>query len=217
VSASQRLVAAWPAVPLVALAGCVDAIGYLRLQDIFVSFMSGTSTLLGLALAGAEAARAAKLATVLGLFACGALLGAAAGRMAGPRWQATAVLTLVAALLAAAWQAPLLVGGGGMLAPEAWPMVPAMGALNTALPGVGGITFVTGALTRFAAGLVDALLGRAAHAAWLEQLAAWAALVAGAVGGAALELRWGTEALAAPPIGAAFAAAVALSVALRRG
>ena len=50
----------WAAVPLVALAGCVDAIGWLRFDQLFVSFISGTSTMLGIASAEAFHATAAK-------------------------------------------------------------------------------------------------------------------------------------------------------------
>jgi uncharacterized membrane protein YoaK (UPF0700 family) len=159
----------WLAVPLVAIAGYVDAIGWLRLQELFVSFMSGTSTILGIALADGPAGRAAVLALVVGLFVAGAIAGAALGRLAG-RWRAAAVLGLVAVLLALAWKLSWL---GPRLPPAAYALVPAMGALNLALPGVGGITFVTGALTRFAEALVAALAGVGPHAAWLRQLAAW--------------------------------------------
>src|SRR4051812_9595804 len=91
--------AAWAGVPLVALAGCVDAIGWLRLHELFVSFISGTSTMFGVALAGGEADRAVALATVLALFASGAVLGEAVGQLAG-RWRTVAVLVAVAGLLA---------------------------------------------------------------------------------------------------------------------
>jgi uncharacterized membrane protein YoaK (UPF0700 family) len=195
----------WLAVPLVAIAGYVDGIGWLRLQELFVSFMSGTSTMLGLALVDGPAGRAAVLALVVGLFTAGAVAGAVLGRLAG-RWRAAAVLALVATLLALAWKLPWL---GSRLPPAAYALVPAMGALNLALPGVGGITFVTGALTRFAEALVAALAGAGPHAAWLRQLAAWASLVGGAALGAAMEARLGQQALGLPVAAAALAAVVA--------
>jgi uncharacterized membrane protein YoaK (UPF0700 family) len=203
----------WAAVPLVALAGCVDGIGWLRLHEIFVSFMSGTSTLLGLALAGQLVRRAEDLALVVGLFAAGAVAGAALGLVAR-RWRSAAVLGLVAALLHAAL---LLPPGGGEhspdLPPAALAMVPAMGALNTALPGVGGITFVTGALTRAGQALVAALAGRGPRWALAPQLAAWAAMVAGALGGGLLEARLGHAALMVPATGALLEALLAAAAA----
>jgi uncharacterized membrane protein YoaK (UPF0700 family) len=195
----------WAAVPFVALAGCVDAIGWLRFDQLFVSFISGTSTMLGIAAAEGHAGRAAALATVVGLFAAGALLGAAVGAAAG-RGRSPAVLGLVAALLTAALLAPAT--GTWELPPAAWAMVPAMGMLNTALPGVGGITFVTGALSRAMEGLVQALLGRARHGAWAQQAACWAAMTGGALLGALLQGAWGDAALAVPATAALLGALV---------
>lgn len=205
----------WAAVPLVALAGCVDAIGWLRFDQLFVSFISGTSTMLGVALAEGQGGRAAALALVVGLFAVGALAGALLGALAGA-WRGPAVLGLVASLLGAALLLPAT--GTPDLPPAAFAMVPAMGMLNTALPGVGGITFVTGALSRAMEGLVLALRGRARHAAWLQQLACWAALAMGACLGARLQQGWGDPALAVPASAALLAALLAaLPVAGRRG
>lgn len=196
----------WAAVPLVALAGCVDAIGWLRFDQLFVSFISGTSTMLGIAAAEGHGLRAAALALVVGLFAAGALAGAALGVFAG-RWRSPVVLLLVAALLAAALLLPA--SGGWELPPAGFAMVPAMGMLNTALPGVGGVTFVTGALSRAMEGLMQALRGRAPHGAWAQQAACWAAMVAGAGLGAGLHLGWGEVALAVPMTAALLAAMLA--------
>jgi uncharacterized membrane protein YoaK (UPF0700 family) len=205
--------AQWVAVPLVVLAGCVDGIGWLRLHELFVSFMSGTSTLLGLALAGHQTGRAEELAAVVGLFAAGAVAGATLGLLAG-RWHSAAVLGLVAVLLHAA----LLLPGAELspgLPPAAFAMVPAMGMLNTALPGVGGITFVTGTLTRTGQALVAALAGRGPRWAWVPQLAAWTALTAGAGLGGVLEARFGHAALMFPATAALLAALLAAIAATR--
>src|SRR4029077_4997805 len=48
---------------LTAMAGCVDAIGYLRLGGLFPSFMSGNTTQLGISLA--DASRTAALPAML--------------------------------------------------------------------------------------------------------------------------------------------------------
>ncbi|WP_052389493.1 YoaK family protein [Belnapia moabensis] len=201
----------WLAVPLVALGGCVDAIGWLRLQELFVSFMSGTSTLLGLAVAEGRPDRAMALALTVALFVAGAVVGAALARLAGP-WRAAVVLAVVAALLGCGWRLPSTGAAVMGLPPMAFAVVPAMGALNLALPGVGGITFVTGSLTRFADALVASLAGVGRHGAWLVQLAVWASLVIGAATGAWLEAHMGQDALAVP----AFTTAMAALVALRR-
>ncbi len=204
---AEGLRRSWLAVPLVAIGGCVDAIGWLRLQELFVSFMSGTSTLLGVAVAARQPGRAAELAVVVALFALGAVAGAGLARLAGRR-RAAAVLGVVAVLLGCGWRLPSVEGAGLPL--MAFAVVPAMGALNLALPGVGGITFVTGALTRFADALVTALAGAGRHGAWVVQAAAWMALVAGATAGAWLEARMGQDALVVPALAAAMAAVVAV-------
>lgn len=203
----------WLAVPLVAIGGCVDAIGWLRLQELFVSFMSGTSTLLGVALAQGQPSRAAELALVVALFAAGAVMGAGLARLAG-RWRAAVVLAVVAALLGCGWRLPSVHGAG--LPPMAFAVVPAMGALNLTLPGVGGITFVTGSLTRFADALMAALAGAGPHGAWLVQLAAWTALVVGTTTGAWLEVRMGQDALVVPALAAAVAALAAYDLERRQ-
>jgi uncharacterized membrane protein YoaK (UPF0700 family) len=191
--------------PLVALAGCVDAIGWLRLQGTFVSFMSGTSTMLGVATMGGDPGRAWVLASALALFTAGATLGFMLARRV-PAWREAAVLGLVAALLVTAWWLPFV----GVLPPAAWCLLAAMGALNAALPGVGGITFVTGALTRFGEGLAAG-----SSAAW-RHLALWSALVAGAMVGALLQLHFPVQALVVPAVVSLAGAALATFLTLRR-
>jgi uncharacterized membrane protein YoaK (UPF0700 family) len=91
-----------------------------------------------------------------------------------------------------------------------------MGMLNTALPGVGGVTFVTGALARAMEGLVHALRGRAPHAAWAQQAGCWTAMVTGALLGARLQDGWGDAALLVPATAALLAALFAALAATRR-
>lgn len=193
------------ALPLVALAGCVDAIGWLRLDGLFVSFMSGTSTMLGVAATGGDHGRAWVLAAAIGLFAAGALAGFLLARWAAA-WRTAAVLALVGALLVAAWWLPFV----GVLPPPACCLVLAMGALNAALPGVGGITFVTGALTRF-----GEALAAGSRAAWWH-LGLWLAMVAGAAGGALLQRHAPAEALAIPAAVSLAGAALASFLTFRK-
>lgn len=197
--------------PLVGLAGCVDAVGWLRLEGLFVSFMSGTTTMLGAAAATGQQDRAMTLAAAVSLFAVGALVGFGLAR-ALPRWRTAAVLGLVAVLLALGWRS----GDEGALLPQvALTLLPAMGALNAALPGVGGITFVTGALTRGAEGVVAALAGETGTG-WWRHFATWSALVVGALVGGTLSLRLPQDALAVPMVWAAVGCVLALTAAFRR-
>ena len=64
---------------LVALAGYVDAVGYLRFQGVFVSFMSGNTTSLGVAVAEENTSKLLELAGVIGLFVVGVVGGVTGG------------------------------------------------------------------------------------------------------------------------------------------
>jgi uncharacterized membrane protein YoaK (UPF0700 family) len=173
---------------LAALAGIVDAIGYLHLSGLFVSYMSGNSTQLAVALGQANLGEARTIAELIALF----VLGAAAGQVLadlGGRWHMTWVLTSVTMLLTIA----------ALLATAAEPMVFAMGALNAAMHRAGNIpvslTFVTGVLVRFGQALGDFFTRRAAGWRWLMQVVPWVGLIAGATFGGAAYLRIGAAAI----------------------
>src|ERR1700760_3366733 len=86
---------------LSALAGYVDGIGYLHLGGLFVSFMSGNSTRMGVSLADGHWQDAAQALSLIALFVTGAALGSliVLGRGANRQpW----VLLVEALLLAAA-------------------------------------------------------------------------------------------------------------------
>jgi uncharacterized membrane protein YoaK (UPF0700 family) len=169
---------------LAALAGIVDAIGYLHLSGLFVSFMSGNSTQLAVAIGQDQLAEAATIAELIALFVLGAGLGQIVAG-AAPRRHVTWVLLGVAALLAVS----------GALATTPEPMVLAMGALNASMHRAGdlpvSLTFVTGVLVRFGQGLGDLVTGRARGWGWLAQAAPWAGLIAGATLGSAAYMRLG--------------------------
>lgn len=172
------------------LAGMTDAIGLLALGD-FVSFMSGNTTRLAVAISDADLALVLRLsAAVLGFVvgnALGVLLARAFRRRAWP------VLLVVAALLgfAAAW--PLAATFPALLAATL-----AMGMINAVVEQVNGLpiglTYVTGALSRFGRGLGRWLLGER-HNGWRVQLVPWAGMLLGAALGAWLEHHLGLQAL----------------------
>src|SRR6202046_861485 len=86
---------------LSAMAGYVDGIGFLHLGGLFVSFMSGNSTRLGVSLAQAHWQNAAEALGLIALFVSGAGAGSliVLGRGA---YRQSRVLMVEAMLLAAA-------------------------------------------------------------------------------------------------------------------
>lgn len=168
---------------LAGLAGMVDAVGFMRLRHLFVSYMSGNTTQFAVALGRGDLAMARSILLLIGLFVLGAAGGQVIAHLAGRR-HLTVVLAAVALLLAAS----------AALDTAPAPMVLAMGALNAAMHRAGNIavslTFVTGTLVRFGQGLGDALLGRADGWGWAAQALPWLGLVTGAVvaGGVSLQI-----------------------------
>jgi uncharacterized membrane protein YoaK (UPF0700 family) len=178
---------------LAALAGFVDAIGYLHLSGLFVSYMSGNSTQLAVAIGQGNLGEAATIAELIALFVVGAAAGQMVAGISG-KWHMSCVLVGVTALLAIA----------GVLSTAPEPMVLAMGALNAAIHRAGHIpvslTFVTGVLVRFGQGLGDFLTRRTRGLKWLVQAVPWVGLITGATLGGAAYLRMG-EAVIWVPVG----------------
>jgi uncharacterized membrane protein YoaK (UPF0700 family) len=180
---------------LAVLAGMVDVIGYLHLNGLFVSYMSGNSTQLAAALGQGDLGSAGAIAKLIVVFVLGAAAGQVLAGFTG-QWRMSWVLAGVSVLLAVA---ALL-----KAAPE--PMVLAMGALSASMHRAGSIpvslTFVTGALVRFGQGLGDFLIRRSGEWKWLAQVVPWLGLVTGATVGSAAFMRigeaaiWGAVALA---------------------
>jgi len=168
---------------LLAIAGFVDAVGFLTLGHLFVSFESGNSTQFAIPIGAISLTKAAPAGALVLSFVAGAV----AGRMlalGAKGWCRPAILLIEAALLAAAALLPL----GG--ARPAYLMAIAMGAQNAVVRKAGetqtALTYVTGTLVHLGQNLADALLGLGPRGAWLPYLALWIALVVGgAVGGIA--------------------------------
>jgi uncharacterized membrane protein YoaK (UPF0700 family) len=173
---------------LATLAGMVDVIGYLHLNGLFVSYMSGNSTQLAAALGQGNLAAAGTIAKLVALFVLGAAAGQALAGFTGD-WHMSWVLAGVGLLLAIA----------ALLATAPEPMVLAMGALNASMHRAGSIpvslTFVTGALVRFGQGLGDFLTRRSGELKWLAQAVPWLGLITGATIGSAAFMRIGGAAI----------------------
>ncbi len=180
------------AVGAAALAGFVDAIGFIQLGGFFVSFMSGNSTRLGVGLSALVPA--AGMAAVLILaFVAGVTAGSLVGAVR-PR-SGVAVSALVTLVLASA----AILHGLGVTTAAMVLLAFAMGAENTTFARGGevriALTYVTGALVHIGHGLARALLGSGPRWSWLPYLFLWLGLVLGAVSGALLYPMLGTTAL----------------------
>jgi uncharacterized membrane protein YoaK (UPF0700 family) len=167
---------------LSALAGYVDAIGFLHLGGLFVSFMSGNSTRMGVSLAEGQWWSALESLGLIALFVVGAgagslmVLGRGANRQ--PWVLLVEALLLGAAALAYAFdQSNVAVAA----------IVLAMGLENAGfqIHGGGGLglTYVTGALVKVGQLAAVALTG-GPRWGWMPNLLLWAALVAGSLCGA---------------------------------
>lgn len=181
------------AAALSALAGYVDAVGFMTLGGFFVSFMSGNLTRLGVGAATSHWSQAAIAAGLIGLFVLGVILGATVARRFGEE-QRSAVLAVEAALLLAA--AALCTAGytgPGMVA-----VVMAMGVENAVFQRQGdvgvGLTYMTGTLVRMGQRIATALHG-GPRWDWLPFLMLWLGLAAGGAVGALVFLRLGELAL----------------------
>ena len=169
------------AVGLSALAGYVDALGFIHLGGFFVSFMSGNSTRLGVGLID-RAHNAAIAAALIGLFVVGVVLGSLVGRWARDHRRAV-ILSLVGVILAVAAAFNAL----GVTNPAVALMAIAMGAENAVFERDGevhiGLTYMTGTLVKLGQRAADALTG-GKRFAWVSYLFLWLGLVFGAVAGA---------------------------------
>jgi uncharacterized membrane protein YoaK (UPF0700 family) len=167
---------------LSALAGYVDGIGFLHLGGLFVSFMSGNSTRMGVSLAQGQWLAAAEALGLIVLFVIGAAAGSLIVLGRGINRQPW-VLRAEALLLAAA----ALCYAFGLSNAAVGAIVLAMGLENAVFQidgGAGlGLTYVTGALVKAGQLLAEALTG-GARWGWAPNLLLWAALVAGSLCGA---------------------------------
>ncbi|MFD2236656.1 YoaK family protein [Aureimonas populi] len=171
-------------------AGMTDAIG-LILVGRYVSFMSGNTTQLGVSLVEGDGGSGLFLAAILACFVAGNALGEIVMRAANRRH--SVLLTCIALLVAM----PVFLG----VMP--WAILPAvvgMGMLNAGVEQIDGhafgITFVTGALSRFGRGLGRRLMGDR-NGAWRYQLVPWLGMFAGALAGAFSHAALGQNALLA--------------------
>lgn len=203
------------AVALTTLAGYVDGVSFLAFGGVFASFMSGDTTQLGAALGRGERTEAVLFLSVAALFVTGVVVGRVLWSLSR-RWGRSAVMLLVALLLAGAAFSTRRVGSSAALILA----VLAMGAQNAVIQRAGAApispTYVTGTLVRVGEALADRLTGRGRGHLW-SQLVQWLGLATGAVMGAHAYAADGAGVLARPALAAlGLAAALAIGESFRR-
>ena len=167
---------------LSALAGYLDSIGYLYLGGLFVSFMSGNSTRMGVNLASGQFATAAEAFGLIVLFVIGAACGSLIVLGQSPYRQCRLLLVEGLLLILAALCARFGFANIGIAM-----IAVAMGMENAVFQiergGGLGLTYVTGALVKAGQKIAEALTGGETFG-WGPNMLLWAALVAGSVCGA---------------------------------
>jgi uncharacterized membrane protein YoaK (UPF0700 family) len=172
---------------LSALAGYVDGIGFLHLGGLFVSFMSGNSTRMGVSLAAGQWRSAAEALGLIALFTVGAAFGSLIVLGRGVHRQPFVLFAEAVLLAAAALCYQFSLPDFAVAA-----IVTAMGLENAVfqIEGGGGLglTYVTGALVKVGQHIAIALTG-GPRFGWVPNFLLWAAMAIGALCGA-LAYHW---------------------------
>jgi uncharacterized membrane protein YoaK (UPF0700 family) len=180
------------AATLSATAGFVDAVGWLTSGGLFVSFMSGNVTKLGLGIAGRIDNVALGAALILS-FVAGVVVGSLAGRAAGRRQRETVLWLVTAMITLAAFGLEF-----GLLVPASLVLAASMGAKNTVFAENGevkiGLTYMTGALVRIGKRIATAILG-GDRFGWVAPASLFLGMVIGATLGGLAQIAMGPRAL----------------------
>jgi uncharacterized membrane protein YoaK (UPF0700 family) len=194
---------------LAALAGYVDAIGFMKSGGLFVSFMSGNSTRMAIGIVEGTALVFAA-AALIALFVCGVILNLILCAKVTIAHRKVTAMTGVAVLLTGA----AICQSADLNLPTIGLLCLAMGASNTIFQRDGevsiGVTYMTGTLVKIGHKLADAALG-GNRTAWIPYLLLWLALIFGGILGAAA-YSWSPD----TSIWLASAVAIALSIATLR-
>lgn len=170
-------------ISLSAMAGYVDAVGFLHLSGYFISFMSGNSTKLAVNLANNNMHDAVRLLAIILLFIGGTVIGFLVRHFSAFNMAIINVMITVTTLLLFAAICYL----ANLYYPAIAFMVMAMGAENAILQRNGdvltGLTYMTGALVKIGQRVATAITGGDKFT-WVPYLLLWLGLVAGGIAGA---------------------------------
>lgn len=161
------------------IAGFVDAVGYAHLGGLFLSFMSGNSTRLGIQLAEMHWSMAGLTATIITSFVAGAFAGTRVADAAGD-WKLVRILAVEVVLFTAAATLTGIGTGFHSLVPVAL----AMGMQNSVHQIVAGAdvgkSFVTGALFGLGQSLARLASGKSRPSEAVSYALSWGCFVVGA-------------------------------------
>jgi uncharacterized membrane protein YoaK (UPF0700 family) len=201
------------AVGFAAMAGMVDAIGFLASGGFFLSFMSGNSTRLSVGVVEG-APYVGMVALLLLSFVGGVVAGSLIGRKntLSPSRRQAFILIIISLLLFAA---PPIASFGFMLLGLCFAAF-CMGLENTLFEREGsvsfGLTYMTGALVKIGQGLATMISG-GPRLDWVPYLLLWLGLISGAAVGALMFGIFGYNSLWLP---AAYAGIFALALMAQR-
>ncbi|PWJ57045.1 uncharacterized membrane protein YoaK (UPF0700 family) [Dyadobacter jejuensis] len=182
------------AIGLASLAGFVDALGFLNLGGVFVSFMSGNSTRFAVGVTSELPLKITLIPLgIIALFVAGVMAGRAI-RHYFPKRPSTAVMVFISAALTVS----SIIHGSRLTLLDLPLMAIAMGAANNVFFREGevsvGVTYMTGTLVKLGQRLAGKLLGEKEQE-WLPYFLLWMGLVAGATLGSFTYTHWGLHAL----------------------
>lgn len=173
------------------IAGMTDAVG-LVLSGDFVSFMTGNTTRAAIAIGNGDHNHALVLLAAILIFVCGNALGVVLAHAASR--PAFVVLGWVSVLLsiASTFSAP------DTVTVQFYLVALAMGMVNATVEHIEGLpiglTYVTGALSRFGRGIGRLIVGDRDFA-WTMQIVPWIGMLLGAIVGALLVHHFAAKAL----------------------
>lgn len=173
------------------IAGMTDAVGLMLAGD-FVSFMTGNTTRAALAFGSGDYRHGIVLLCAIATFIGGNALGIVLAHVS--RRRIFVVLGCVSLLLFVA----SMLHGPALLLPQFYMIVLAMGMVNAAVEHIEGLpiglTYVTGALSRFGRGIGRWIIGDR-RVDWAIQIVPWTGMLTGAIIGAVLTQLVGALAL----------------------
>ena len=177
---------------LAALAGYVDAIGFIASGGFFVSFMSGNTTRAGVGLPFGLAETGMAL-SLIAAFVSGTVAGSLLGRRAWRSRESTILWSIALVLITAC-----LLFGAGLAYPALLLTAAAMGAENTIFEEDGevtiGLTYMTGTLVKTGQRIAGALAG-GPRWDWTPYALLWVSLLCGSIAGAFAHHGFGVSAL----------------------